>query len=357
MSAVLKLDNRMVGCTHCKPLNKQAWRQSFSIQLEQSRELGIGLFWQKWRATYTVKYLRLEEFLDNQQHFLCLCLEPQGKNFLRVAQMNRNFATWGHLMMSVLPQCSSFTTLSLFTSSDVVVNPPLSTNKATLNPLSARSSIENYTTERARMQMKDFKCISVLGRGHFGKVLLADFKKTGKLYVFKALKKRDIVTYDEEDSLMCERRIFEIINASRHPFLVNLHGCFQTSEHVCFVMEYSPGGDLMIHIHNNAFSEVQTRFYSACVLLGLEFLHLNKIVYRNLKLDNLLIDADGFVKITDFGLCKEGMGHGDRRSTFCGTPEFLAPEVLTEDNYTRMHSLKHRQTKHLSPEQQDAFTD
>ncbi|CDQ67092.1 unnamed protein product [Oncorhynchus mykiss] len=412
ISAVLKLDNRVVGRTHWRPLSKQAWRQSFSIQLERSRELEIGIYWQDWRVMCAVKYLRLEEFLDNQRHTLCLCLEPQGtlfteitfvnpvierqpklrrqrciftkekgKNFLRAAQMNMNFATWGHLMMSVLPQCS-FTTLSPSTSSDVVVNPSPSTNKATrstpllpgevpvisLNISEERlafktfsvdqgrnipntvstaqktppmptltekeSSIENYT-ERTRMQMEDFKCISVLGRGHFGKVLLAELKKTGKLYAIKALKKRDIVTRDEVDSLMCERRIFEMINASRHPFLVNLHGCFQTSEHVCFVMEYSPGGDLMIHIHNNVFSELQTRFYSACVLLGLEFLHLNKIVYRDLKLDNLLMDADGFVKITDFGLCKEGMGHGDRTSTFCGTPEFLAPEVLTDDNYTR----------------------
>lgn len=136
-------------------------------------------------------------------------------------------------------------------------------------------------------------------------------------------------------SLMSEKRIFEMINSSGHPFLVNLYGCFQTEDHVCFVMEYLPGGDLMIHIHNDSFSEEQTRFYSACVVLALEFLHLKKIIYRDLKLDNILMDADGFVKITDFGLCKEGIGHGDRTSTFCGTPEFLAPEVLTDDNYTR----------------------
>ncbi|KAK7895790.1 hypothetical protein WMY93_021115 [Mugilogobius chulae] len=100
-------------------------------------------------------------------------------------------------------------------------------------------------------------------------------------------------------------------------------------------MAYSPGGDLMTHIHTSIFTEKQTQFYSSCVLLGLEFLHQNNIVYRDLKLDNLLMDADGFVRIADFGLCKEGMGHGDRTSTFCGTPEFLAPEVLTDNNYTR----------------------
>nr|XP_033951426.1 serine/threonine-protein kinase N2 [Pseudochaenichthys georgianus] len=141
--------------------------------------------------------------------------------------------------------------------------------------------------------------------------------------------------WEERMCLMCEKRIFEVINTSQHPFLVNLFGCFQTAEHVCFVMAYCPGGDLMTHIHTSIFTEKQARFYSSCVLLGLEFLHQHQIVYRDLKLDNLLMDADGFVRIADYGLCKEGMGHGDRTTTFCGTPEFLAPEVLTDNNYTR----------------------
>lgn len=121
----------------------------------------------------------------------------------------------------------------------------------------------------------------------------------------------------------------------RHPFLVNLFACFQTHEHVCFVMEYAPGGDLMMHIHADVFSEPRTVFYTSCVVLGLQYLHEHEIVYRDLKLDNLLLDSEGYVKIADFGLCKEGMGFGARTGTFCGTPEFLAPEVLTETSYTR----------------------
>uniref|UniRef100_A0A3B4YGU9 protein kinase C n=1 Tax=Seriola lalandi dorsalis TaxID=1841481 RepID=A0A3B4YGU9_SERLL len=348
--AVLKVDNRMVGHTHWRQLGKEAWGQSFSIELERSRELEIAVYWRDWRALSGVKFLRLEDFLDNRRHGMCLQLEPQGilfievtfinpvierrsnlqrqrrifpkekgKDFLRAAQMNMNFATWGRLMMSILPPCSSLEPMS----------PPLAA------PNTGPTSSTTSQSRSEGLQMEDFNCISVLGRGHFGKVLLSEYKKSGKLYAIKALKKGDVVTRDEVDSLMCEKRIFEVINTSRHPFLVNLYGCFQTSDHVCFVMAYSPGGDLMTHIHTSVFTEKQTRFYSSCVLLGLEFLHQNHIVYRDLKLDNLLMDADGFVRIADFGLCKEGMGHGDRTSTFCGTPEFLAPEVLTDNNYTR----------------------
>ncbi|XP_068454989.1 serine/threonine-protein kinase N2-like [Clinocottus analis] len=413
ISAVLRLDSRAVGRTRWSAASGLNWDQKFCIQLERSRELEVAVFWRDGGAMCGVKSLRLEEMMDNPNHSQEIRLEPQGllhaelqfidtvverqsklrrqrciftkergKNFLRAAQMNMNFATWGHLMMSVLPRYGSFTTFSspffeqpaaqrepertaplpseapeiqlgvtedhpspdrleedeapvFITAAAADEASPVSAAQDILSSINNRDGSDDQLVSAPKMQKEDFRYISVLGRGHFGKVLLAEFKKTEKLYAVKALKKKDIVTRDEVDSLMSEKRILEMIHASRHPFLVSLHGCFQTSDHVCFVMEYLPGGDLMIHIHKNVFSEAQTRFYSACVLLGLEFLHLNKIIYRDLKLDNLLMDADGFIKITDFGLCKEGMGHGDRTSTFCGTPEFLAPEVLTDDNYTR----------------------
>jgi len=185
------------------------------------------------------------------------------------------------------------------------------------------------------MALEQFRLISVLGRGHFGKVILGQYRTTSEYFAIKALKKGDIISRDEVESLLAEKRIFEVANSVRHPFLVNLFSCFQTESHVCFVMEYAAGGDLMMHIHADVFDEPRAIFYAACVVLGLQFLHDNKIIYRDLKLDNLLLDTDGYVKIADFGLCKEGMGYGDRTGTFCGTPEFLAPEVLTESSYTR----------------------
>uniref|UniRef100_A0A7N6A3M6 protein kinase C n=1 Tax=Anabas testudineus TaxID=64144 RepID=A0A7N6A3M6_ANATE len=402
ISAVLKLDNTVVGQTSWRPVSNQAWDQKFTLELDRSRELEISVYWRDWRSLCAVKFLRLEDFLDNQRHGMCLYLEPQGmlfaevtffnpvierrpklqrqkkifskqqgKTFLRAPQMNINIATWGRLVRRAIPTVSSnsFSPQAAETgpsslpgsptpSSDPLVTKldfdkdstpgrkhypvhhdirePLVQDKMPDKEEVQVQCAGNYKEEEQfHFNLQDFKCVAVLGRGHFGKVLLAEYKSTGEMFAIKALKKGDIVARDEVDSLMCEKRIFETVNCVRHPFLVNLFACFQTQEHVCFVMEYAAGGDLMMHIHADVFSEPRAVFYAACVVLGLQFLHDHKIVYRDLKLDNLLLDTEGYVKIADFGLCKEGMGFRDRTSTFCGTPEFLAPEVLTETSYTR----------------------
>uniref|UniRef100_A0A673AMY0 protein kinase C n=1 Tax=Sphaeramia orbicularis TaxID=375764 RepID=A0A673AMY0_9TELE len=365
-NAVLKLDNTVVGQTSWRPVSNQAWDQKFTLELDRSRELEISVYWRDWRSLCAVKFLRLEDFLDNQRHGMCLYLEPQGmlfaevtffnpvierrpklqrqkkifskqqgKTFLRAPQMNINIATWGRLVRRAIPTVStnSFSPQAAETGHSSLPGSPTPSRytQDTHTPLQSCF----HRLQRFSAILQDFKCVAVLGRGHFGKVLLAEYKSTGEMFAIKALKKGDIVARDEVDSLMCEKRIFETVNSVRHPFLVNLFACFQTQEHVCFVMEYAAGGDLMMHIHADVFSEPRAVFYAACVVLGLQFLHDHKIVYRDLKLDNLLLDTEGYVKIADFGLCKEGMGFRDRTSTFCGTPEFLAPEVLTETSYTR----------------------
>uniref|UniRef100_A0A8C5I1Z5 protein kinase C n=1 Tax=Gouania willdenowi TaxID=441366 RepID=A0A8C5I1Z5_GOUWI len=364
VSAVLKLDNTVVGQTPWKTVGEQAWDQTFTVELERSREMEIAVYWKDYRSLCALKYLKLEEFLDNQKHRVQLELEPQGlllaeviffnpviervprlqrqkkvfskqqgKAFLRARQMNVDIGTWVRLLRNAIPTVNNSGTYNIYTTGRRG-----STSvwyfwcQLSLIP---RSVFVCSRQKTGPLSLQDFRLIAVLGRGHFGKVLLSEYKKTNTMYAIKALKKGDIVARDEVESLMCEKRIFETVNMSHHPFLVNLFACFQTPEHVCFVMEYTAGGDLMMHIHTDVFTEPRAVFYAACVVLGLQFLHDHKIVYRDLKLDNLLLDIDGYVKIADFGLCKEGMGYGDRTSTFCGTPEFLAPEVLTDTSYTR----------------------
>ncbi|MBN3296021.1 PKN2 kinase, partial [Amia calva] len=155
------------------------------------------------------------------------------------------------------------------------------------------------------------------------------------MVAIKALKKVDIVARDKVHRLMCEKRILETVSSVRHPFLVNLLSCFQTPQHVCFVTEYAAGGELFVHIQKARFSEPRAVFYAACVVLGLQFLHEHRIVYRDLKPENLVLDSEGYLKITDFGLCKEGMGFGARTRSTCGTAEYIAPEVVAVKPYTR----------------------
>ncbi|XP_047114395.1 serine/threonine-protein kinase N isoform X5 [Schistocerca piceifrons] len=496
--AVIKLDNQTVAQTNWRPCSQQAWDQRFSIDLDKSRELEIGIYWRDWRSLCAVKFLRLEDFVDDIRHGMALQLEPQGllfaeikflnpmitrkpklqrqrkifkqqaKNFPRANQMNINVATWARFLKRSAPSIQNNHIRSTENQSSGGVQPlqlsfdfpedkpqapgespdvqtaglsgtrPLGLGVAVLPPLpplppdatpspilpstvagKRKSSLPSapqtpqtpqppprldvesalrefdflhaeerdlssasvaepqrspspqpviqfpddevpyeqpdvvrrpmartleyrdsaYESRRhsqfTGMSIENFRLLSVLGRGHFGKVILAQYRNTGEYFAIKALKKGDIIARDEVESLLSEKRIFEVANTIRHPFLVNLFACFQTEAHVCFVMEYAAGGDLMMHIHADVFTEPRAVFYAACVVLGLQYLHESKIIYRDLKLDNLLLDTEGYVKIADFGLCKEGMAYGDRTGTFCGTPEFLAPEVLTETSYTR----------------------
>ena len=202
-----------------------------------------------------------------------------------------------------------------------------------------------------KVGLNDFNFLAVLGKGNFGKVMLAEEKKTNKQWAIKVLKKEFIIENDEIESTKSEKRVFLAAARERHPFLLDLHSCFQTETRIYFVcvdsspspvhlrmvaerivfparsMEYVQGGDLMLHIQREHFTPRRARFYAAEVLLALESLHKQGIVYRDLKLDNILLTLDGHVKVADYGLCKENMWYQSTTSTFCGTPEFMAPEV------------------------------
>ncbi|XP_053460335.1 RAC-gamma serine/threonine-protein kinase isoform X1 [Nycticebus coucang] len=189
------------------------------------------------------------------------------------------------------------------------------------------------TTQHKRKTMNDFDYLKLLGKGTFGKVILVREKASGKYYAMKILKKEVIIAKDEVAHTLTESRV---LKNTRHPFLTSLKYSFQTKDRLCFVMEYVNGGELFFHLsRERVFSEDRTRFYGAEIVSALDYLHSGKIVYRDLKLENLMLDKDGHIKITDFGLCKEGITDAATMKTFCGTPEYLAPEVLEDNDYGR----------------------
>ena len=181
------------------------------------------------------------------------------------------------------------------------------------------------------VSIDDFKPIAFLGNGSFGHVMLAQRKTGGEFFAIKTMEKANC--YQHIQLQRNEMKIFDGVNP--HPFLVNFLATFETNSHLCFLMEYAAGGDLRAQmLATNVFSEQCSIFYASCVILGLQYLHDNNIAHRDIKLDNLLLNHDGYVKISDFGTSKKGVGCGDRMYSMSGTPIYMAPEMFFLNDFS-----------------------
>ncbi|KAH8867229.1 Protein kinase C iota type [Schistosoma japonicum] len=195
------------------------------------------------------------------------------------------------------------------------------------------TDIPDIPITSGRVGLNDFTLLKVIGRGSYAKVFQVEHKPTNRIYAMKVIKKETILDEEDIDWVQTEKHVFEC--ATNHPFLVGLHSCFQTRSRLFFVIEFVNGGDLMFYMQRNLrLAEDYARFYAAEICIALNFLHERGIIYRDLKLDNVLMDSEGHIKLTDYGMCKEGIIGDMTTTTFCGTPNYIAPEILKGESYS-----------------------
>ncbi|KAL8295298.1 hypothetical protein RB597_008609 [Gaeumannomyces tritici] len=197
----------------------------------------------------------------------------------------------------------------------------------------------NYQwTERKHYGPRDFDILKLIGKGTFGQVYQVRKKDTGRIYAMKVLSKKVIVQKKEVAHTVGERNILVRTATSNSPFIVSLKFSFQTPTDLYLVTDYMSGGELFWHLQKEGrFDEKRAKFYIAELILAIQHLHNNDIVYRDLKPENILLDATGHIALCDFGLSKADLAQNDTTNTFCGTTEYLAPEVLLDEaGYTKM---------------------
>lgn len=187
----------------------------------------------------------------------------------------------------------------------------------------ARLDVSGAAPPKLDIKLADLELRDTVGTGTFGRVRVCRDKRTSKYYALKCLKKSEIVRLKQIDHIKSEKNILSHVD---HPFVVNLQAWFQDDRSVYMLFDYVAGGEMFSHLRNaGRFSQDTAKFYAGQIVDVFASLHKDNIIYRDLKPENLLIDAEGFVRVTDFGFAKQ---IDDRTWTLCGTPEYLAPEII-----------------------------
>ena len=193
-----------------------------------------------------------------------------------------------------------------------------------------KNSIKSINNNNSNLNRNMFDFIFIIGKGGFGKVWRVKEKKTNESYALKEMSKTKIIDKKSEKSINGER---EFLSYLHHPFIVNMHYAFQDHDNLYLVMDLLTGGDLRYHCSRyRSFSEEQTRFFLACIIHSLSYIHKNKVIHRDIKPENLVLDDKGYVHITDFGIAKINMP--DNSSETSGTPGYMCPEVMNGKNHS-----------------------
>jgi len=299
----------------------------------------------KLENQFTVKNVSIIR-LDDGLHFKIRC--RQQNRTTENASVERNFRSlasradrdaWCDDIERICADVRSNRSSINSSSGDMVVDASVQLQQQQTKNLATESTdidmpmVTELKDASKRLTMDSFERIKVLGTGSFGQVFLV-FRKndpTQKRMAMKVVKKRVVRDFEELEHIRNER---QVLGTTNHRFLIKLYHAFQTATQLCFVMEFAQGGEVYTMLaQQTRFPLNRCRFYGAEITCAFEYLHQRQIIYRDLKLENILLAEDGHIKVADFGLCKYLSTPELTTQTFCGTPEYLAPEVIRDENY------------------------
>ena len=205
--------------------------------------------------------------------------------------------------------------------------------------LKSKNEIKNNDIDEKSnivVNYNSFEILELIGGGSFGKVFKVKLKGTNQIFAMKVLNKGYLI---KKKLLRYAITECNVLKQSNCPFIIKLHYSFQTPENLYMILDYCPIGDLSYQIQLNLFEEDEAKFYIAELIIAIEYLHQHDIIYRDLKPENILIDADGHVKLADFGLAKENVSTNVPNKTFCGSPQYLSPEMISKEGTTKASDI------------------
>lgn len=275
---------------------------------------------------YGVKACTPGLFADSAKYFFILNLGNDMRKFYTSKQSSTN--EWIAMIRTSIHYWQVKKAAQARSSGSADMSPP----QLPADPFPARDREEepgSVLPQREVVTFDHFTIRNELGSGAFGKVYKVTKVDTNRVYALKCLSKDFLRSHNQLDYSISECRI---LRSLQHPFVIRLHYAFQTKACLYMVLDYCPNGDLLAHLcERKRFAETVARFYCAEVLLALEYLHSLDIVYRDLKPENILLDRSGNVMLADFGLAKENVNVMNPATTFCGSPAYLAPEILDKE--------------------------
>ncbi|CAD8170535.1 unnamed protein product [Paramecium octaurelia] len=194
-------------------------------------------------------------------------------------------------------------------------------------------AVYRQNAHKSIFSLLDFTFERCIGKGGTSEVYLVRHQVSGRLFALKMIKKQYITDCRRLEQILREKKILsQVLNHSK--FIIPLYATFATKDHLCFLMEYSAGGEMFYHLQNYRFTDEEARAYICEVICALEELHQHRVLYRDLKPENILIDLRGHIQLTDFGLSKLDLSEEQLTNSFCGSPEYMPPEIVNRQGYS-----------------------